>query len=56
MTEDKILKCAQANPPFALKTAAAHGDLASREGYRMVLMCNHDKSKTGRKAQAKLRS
>lgn len=56
MTEDKITKPGHAKLPLELKTDVARCDLSNREGYRLVLSCNHDKSKTGSKAHANPRS
>ncbi len=42
--------------PIVLHCEAGRTDIFNREGYRMVISCNHDNSKTGSKAQTSTRS
>lgn len=56
MNNKTAIKGVPVKQPIVLHADAGKTELANREGYRMVISCNHDNTKSGSKAPTKTRS
>lgn len=56
MNNKTAIKGVPVKQPIVLHADAGKTELANREGYRMVISCNHDNAKSGSKAPTKTRS
>ena len=56
MSKKTAIKDVPVKQPIVLHADAGKTELANREGYRMVISCNHDNTKSGSKAPTRPRS